>query len=265
MSSRVPANVNFSLEEFSRHGGLTGPHKDGWGVAFYGDKDVRLIKEPEPASDSDCARFIAKHHWRSRIVISHVRRATQGARTLENTQPFARELGGHMQVFAHNGDLGAVRQQTHLRLGRFRPVGETDSEYAFCVLLAWMEERWLSAGPPPLAERLDLVARFAAAIRPLGPANFLYADGEFLFVHGHRRRHEGQTGYHPPGVHTLHRTCAAELSAVSVPGLHIATASGPQEVVLAASVPLTMEPWTPAPEGAVIAIANGHVVARADP
>jgi len=30
MSSNVPATVTYSLEEFSRHGGLTGPHKDGW-------------------------------------------------------------------------------------------------------------------------------------------------------------------------------------------------------------------------------------------
>lgn len=29
MSARLPAEVRFSLEEFSRHGGLSGPHKDG--------------------------------------------------------------------------------------------------------------------------------------------------------------------------------------------------------------------------------------------
>ena len=35
MSSRVPATVTFSLEEFARHGGLTAPHKDGWGIVYY--------------------------------------------------------------------------------------------------------------------------------------------------------------------------------------------------------------------------------------
>jgi predicted glutamine amidotransferase len=29
MASRVPATVSLSLEEFSKHGGLTNPHKDG--------------------------------------------------------------------------------------------------------------------------------------------------------------------------------------------------------------------------------------------
>jgi len=35
VSSKVPTNVSFSLEEFSRHGGGTAHHKDGWGLAFY--------------------------------------------------------------------------------------------------------------------------------------------------------------------------------------------------------------------------------------
>ncbi|MES9904747.1 MAG: class II glutamine amidotransferase [Sedimenticola sp.] len=34
MSSLEPASVSFSMEEFSRHGGLSGPHRDGWGIAF---------------------------------------------------------------------------------------------------------------------------------------------------------------------------------------------------------------------------------------
>ena len=35
MSTRRPSTVTLSLEEFSRHGGLSGPHKDGWGIALY--------------------------------------------------------------------------------------------------------------------------------------------------------------------------------------------------------------------------------------
>ena len=109
MSSRHPATVRMSLEEFSRHGGLAGPHKDGWGIAYYEDGDVRLIKEPFAASDSVCLRFVQDHPYRSSAVISHIRRATQGRRSLANTQPFARELGGRMHVFAHNGDLDGAR------------------------------------------------------------------------------------------------------------------------------------------------------------
>jgi glutamine amidotransferase len=38
ISSFEPTNVTFSLDEFSKHGGLTGPHKDGWGIVFYADR-----------------------------------------------------------------------------------------------------------------------------------------------------------------------------------------------------------------------------------
>ena len=45
MSSLYPTTVTFSLNEFSKHGGFNGPHKDGWGVAYYEDNDVRILKD----------------------------------------------------------------------------------------------------------------------------------------------------------------------------------------------------------------------------
>lgn len=80
MSSRLPTTVTFSLDEFSRHGGGTGPHRDGWGIAYYEDGDVRLIKEAEAAADSACVRFIKEHDFESSLVISHIRKATLGVR-----------------------------------------------------------------------------------------------------------------------------------------------------------------------------------------
>jgi predicted glutamine amidotransferase len=54
---------------------------------------------------------------------------------MKNCQPFVRELGGRVHVFAHNGDLDIGALRAKLPLGGFRPVGDTDSEYAFCALL----------------------------------------------------------------------------------------------------------------------------------
>jgi len=265
MSSRHAATVNFSLEEFSRHGGLTGPHRDGWGIAYYAGADVRLIKEPDAASESDCVRFIEAHDIRSPTVISHNRRATRGGRSLANTQPFCRELGGRMHVFAHNGDLPDIARQPGLRLGRFRPIGATDSEHAFCALLAKLEALWLSdQGPPSLPDRLRIVAPFAAMLRGLGPANFLYCDSEVLFAHAHVRRHEGRAGLHPPALHVLQRSCPVEPEPVSAPGLSIRSAAEPQDVVLFASVPLTGESWVPLREGEILAAANGRILELID-
>ena len=166
MSSRLPAGVELCLEELARHGGATGPHKDGWGIANYADDGaVRLYKEAEPASESEWVDFIETHSIRSTIVLSHIRRATQGKRSLMNTQPFRRELGGSCHVFAHNGDLSDIHHNLGFPLGFHRPIGDTDSEYAFCSLLFRLEELWLgSTAPPDLEERLAVIAAFARSL-----------------------------------------------------------------------------------------------------
>jgi len=135
MSSSAPVSFQVSLEPFARHGGLEGPHKDGWGLAWYVDGDVRLLKEPHPASDSACVRFMREAPVRTELVISHIRRATVGAVSMKNCQPFMRELGGRMHVFAHNGHLELDALRERLPLGGYAPVGDTDSERAFCGLL----------------------------------------------------------------------------------------------------------------------------------
>ena len=90
MSARRPATVHLSLEVFSKHGGLSGPHKDGWGIAWYDERDVWLVKEARPAASSACVRFIQDHPFATPCAISHVRKATQGAVALRNCQPFVR-------------------------------------------------------------------------------------------------------------------------------------------------------------------------------
>ncbi len=265
LSSRLPTTVRMSLESFARHGGLDGPNKDGWGIAYYVDEDVRLVKEPAPAVDSACLHFIQDHPFTASIVVSHIRKATHGAVAMKNCQPFARELGGRMHLFAHNGDLALERLRSFLPLAHYRPVGDTDSEFAFCVLLEQLRRHWLGNGVPSLDERFAVVAEFASAVRPLGPANFIYSDGDAIFVHGHRRFHGDGCTAHPPGLQVLWRHCAAGADTLDVDGLALASEAD-QEVVLAASVPLTTEPgWRPLAEGELLAARNGRIVATCSP
>jgi predicted glutamine amidotransferase len=239
MSSHLPTDVRASLEAFARHGGLEAPHKDGWGLAYYVEGDVRLVKEAEPASNSECVRFIHDHPFVSGVVMSHVRRATQGRMLMRNCQPFMRELGGRMHVFAHNGDLDLAALRRHMPLRQFHPVGDTDSEWAFCALLDRMR------APAPLDERLGVLARFAAGLRALGQANFLYADGEALFLHSDRRSPGGGRPASAPGLHILRRRCDPH-----------------QAVVLAASVPLTEEAgWRALHRGELLAVRDGGIIA----
>jgi predicted glutamine amidotransferase len=175
MSARHPATVSLSLEEFSRHGGLTGPHKDGWGIGWYDQKDIRLVKEIHPAASSACVRFLQTSPFSSALVISHIRKATLGSVASRNCQPFVRELGGVWHCFAHNGDLLGIASDRRFRSEEFRPVGETDSEQAFCALMDALRPLWASGATPPLDMRKAIVSRFGTALRELGPANFCIA------------------------------------------------------------------------------------------
>ena len=261
MSSDVPATLNLSLMKLAEHGGFSGPHRDGWGVAYYEGSDVRLIKEAEAAADSEWVQFVRNHDLRSHIVVAHVRRATMGERSYRNTQPFVRELAGRTHLFAHNGWLAGIFDSPSFRSSRFFPVGETDSEQAFCVLLERMTELWRRPGEVPSIEaRFSVVSGFAQDLARLGPANFLYSDGDVLFAHGHRRMQAATSRVEPPGLVWLQRRCRLGEAGFAASGLSIEGAH--QTVVLLASVPLTDEPWHSLCEGEVIAIRGGEIAGR---
>ncbi len=112
ISARFPTTIHLSLDELARHGGATGPHRDGWGVAYLEDGDALVLREPDAASGSRLLACAKHTTSRSATVIAHVRRATQGPRMLRNTQPFTRELGGRLHVFAHNGMLPGIEVQS---------------------------------------------------------------------------------------------------------------------------------------------------------
>jgi glutamine amidotransferase len=247
------------MREFARHGGLSADHADGWGIAYLQDRDARIFRDTEAAAESPYLQLISALEFRSDTVVSHIRRATQGEIALRNTQPFARELGGRVHLFAHNGDLYGLDRLPEQKLGRYLPIGETDSEHAFCALLHRLS--FLSSEPkeiPEIAQRLRVVADFASEIRRLGPANFIYTDGDAIFLHGHKRRTLGDNVLRPPGLHLLCRSCKVTPGPIEIPGFAIASET--QNVVLAASVPLTGEGWTPLAEGELVAVRKGEVI-----
>ena len=182
MSANVPTDIRFSFAGLARRGGETGPHGDGWGISFYEGRGSRTFHDPEPSARSDLARLLRAYPIKSRIVVAHVRRANRGRVAPENTHPFTRELWGRPWTFAHNGQLKGVKR---LPLGRFRPIGSTDSEHAFCWLMEALAARFptlpspkrLDAALPPLYRRLA----------ELGVFNCLMSDGRSLYAHCGKR------------------------------------------------------------------------------
>ncbi len=256
MSSRVPATLGFSLERLARHGGAEGPHRDGWGLAFYEGADCLLLREPRPASESPLMQFMERQGLRTKLGLCHIRLATFGALALRNTQPFARELGGRMHVFAHNGDMPSLADLRSSYPARFTPVGDSDSERAFCGLMTSLAPVWddVPGQVPDLVTRLAVIADYAQEIRPLGPANFIYADSDALFVHADRRTQpDGRLS--APGIYFLQRCCWRTSPELQDAGVNLTSIR--QDVALVASVPLTDELWEPLGEGDLIALRDG--------
>lgn len=179
MDCNTPTDIVFSFTGLARRGGATGPHADGWGLAFFDGPAARVFLDPQPCAVSPLAGFLREHPIKTLQAIAHIRRKTRGVVRLANTHPFVRELWGRHWVFAHNGTVKSARA---LPLsGRFAPVGQTDSEHAFCWLLDRITERFRR--PPEDREKLSkLIAESAGIIAEHGTFNFLLGDGELLFA-----------------------------------------------------------------------------------
>jgi glutamine amidotransferase len=179
MSANVPTDICFSFTGLLQRGGHTGPHKDGWGIAFYEGKGFRAFKDPEPSSQSRIAQLVKEYPIKSCSVISHIRQANSGGISLENTHPFTRELWGCYWTFAHNGQLS---EHQHLTTGRHMPVGETDSERSFCWLLNAIEQKYPNR-PDDMAAMFRYVASLCDELRALGVFNMLLSDGEYIMTY----------------------------------------------------------------------------------
>ena len=179
MSANIPTDICFSFTGLMQRGGKTGPHRDGWGIAFYEGRGCRTFHDPNPSAESEIARLVQRYPIKSLIVISHIRRANRGRVCLENTHPFTRELWGRHWVFAHNGQLRGVKR---LPLAFYRPIGSTDSEHAFCWLLDRVRARFPEPPrrPEALWRHLHTLAR---ELNPRGVFNFLLSDSRHLYAH----------------------------------------------------------------------------------
>lgn len=256
ISSAAPVRVSFNWGRFAMRGSEAAGNPDGWGVAYSEGTDVRVLREPSPAADSDLVAFLASHGPPTTTVLSHVRRATLGGRELANTQPFAHGLSGRTHVFAHNGHVSSLEAPTSSWL---QPIGTTDSEIMFSILLGRLEVVWRSGNTPSLAVRSEIVATFAEEMRSLGASNFLYFDGLTLFAHSHRRTIPGAAISQESGLHVLLRDGMSKPNGYA-PCDGLGSIGACEKQALVATIPLDDQPWRPLLEGELIRLENGAVV-----
>ncbi|MCE1243887.1 class II glutamine amidotransferase [Oryzomicrobium sp.] len=252
MNCNVPTDICFSFTGFTARGGLTDIHQDGWGIAFFEGKGVRLFLDPEPSAASPVAELVKQYPIRSRNVIAHIRKATQGPVGLENTHPFRRELWGRYWIFAHNGNLLGFDP---VFTGPYRPVGETDSEKAFCYLLERLRQRHGDT-PPGQDALFATVAEVARELGRLGEFNFLLSDGQALFAHCSSRLTHIVRQAPFAKAHLTDEDVTVDFSQLTTPE---------DRVAVIATTPLTDdEVWHPLPPGSLWLFVDGQVASRAD-
>lgn len=108
MNGNTPTDITFSFSGFSQRAGVTDEHTDGWGIAFFegmpaavekeaqmqiqaqpesapvADKGLRLFIDHHAASRSPVADLVRRYPIKSRNIVAHIRKATQGRVALQN-------------------------------------------------------------------------------------------------------------------------------------------------------------------------------------
>lgn len=239
MNCNVPTDICFSFTGFQARGGATDVHTDGWGIAFFEDRGVRVFLDPQPSSASPVAELVRNYPIHSKNVVAHIRKATQGAVGLENTHPFMRELWGRYWIFAHNGNLLDFAPNLD---GSFLPVGSTDSERAFCWLLQELRRSFGSSAPPRL-EMFEALHRLTLDVAQHGEFNFLLSDGSALFAHASTKLAYIVRQAPFTQAHLRDQDVTVDFSEVTTPN---------DRVAVIATIPLTdNEIWTVMPAGSL--------------
>ncbi|MBS7287755.1 MAG: class II glutamine amidotransferase [Candidatus Freyarchaeota archaeon] len=239
----------------------------GWGLAWYPDRSVQVVKEPVRASESRLfVTLFESVKLRSEIFIAHVRRASDVRLALPsymNTHPFWRELRGKAYVFAHNGSLKPGVKRTEFKgrfpLGRFKPIGGTGAEYVFCHLLDCIErnvESWRSSEFRWLHEKLSELNEYLFL-------NCAMSDGSHLFVY---HDSEGYNGMALTFRRSPFPTIQLKMDEKAV--LQEVRDEGSQGFVVATlskrytgkPVYLTDEEWVHLEPGELIALKKGEIV-----
>jgi glutamine amidotransferase len=259
MSAAVPHRVRYELDLFAAEGGERHRNRDGWGILFAQDRDAYLFREPDPAATSELTQMVVRNERPCKNLMAHVRRASRGNPALANTHPFDRVVHGKRNAFAHNGDLPGIEEHKDAHKWLPHRIGDTDSELAFLMLL----DRLGTTDTADVAARFDVFARFASEMRELGSSNFLFFDGEHLFVHADRRRFETEDGVtepREPGLNVRHFDEQDHGDPWNARGASINKISG--SLYLFASVPLDPEGWEPLPRGTTLVLKDGEIVSQ---
>lgn len=212
-------------------------NSDGWGIGWYEDGIPKVVKYGECARDSERFKGTVEEVW-AKIVIAHVRRASSGSKSDENSHPF---IYGNW-IFAHNGTVTEDIIKSMLK----SPYDENftsepiDSEVYFRFIMQSIEEEG------DILEGIKKAVNVVEKEANDGGANFLLSNGKDLY--GFRC---GNT------LHYLVRDPNEVFRAVSEETRQLieAKALAKEKAVIIASERITeSEPWKPLENSELIVV-----------
>jgi predicted glutamine amidotransferase len=178
---------------------------DGAGLGFFGPAGEPVLdKQPEPAfSDREFIREARQAE--SSAFVAHVRWATTGGRTVQNTQPFV--MNG--RLMAHNGSFGELARLEN-ELGSYARLvlGDTDSERYFALITKETDAHGGDVGGG-----ITAAASWIAARLPVSALNTIVAAPGELWALRY------------PGQHALHILERPARPGPGEPGLHVRSAT----------------------------------------
>ncbi len=231
-------------------------HSYGWGFGWYPDDHSSAMVTKDPTARGEHVLVDAITDWsnfRSTVFLCKVRGASKGY-SHTDTQPFSRSFAGRDWLFMHNGDIDKVElEKLHGRQIRLlEPLGHTDSELAFCDVLAQMQGghvRRISDVDPQVLH--SWFQRFDA----LGSADMHLSDGDSIVCfHGSQ---SPKQMYHariqPPNNQDLYTSEAAQIS-LNDPRDTYRTA------LIVSSSPFVGGQWMQMQPGQMIIIRRGAII-----
>jgi predicted glutamine amidotransferase len=177
---------------------------DGSGIGFFDAGGAPVVdKQPEPAFSDEEFIHEAKQAESSAFV-AHVRWATAGGRSVQNTHPFVM----HGRIMAHNGGFGELPRLEE-QLGSYASLvlGDTDSERYFALITQQTDAHGGDVGAG-----ITAAASWIAAHLPLSSLNAIVAAPGELWALRYPAQH---------ALHVLERPAGPGQSPAGKPGLHV--------------------------------------------
>jgi glutamine amidotransferase len=164
-------------------------HPDGWGLGWYEPAGPRVVRSLTPAhGDGEFEKL--SHYVTAQTVVAHVRKASVGRVSEENTHPFQRGPW----LFMHNGTLPQWENNRSRLEELIAPAlreklrGETDSERCFLLFLTRLMRRCepdqadVESAAAALAETISLLRATVETDGEPASTTFLATDGRLLLA-----------------------------------------------------------------------------------